>query len=156
LKRKTFAQHSTLFLDPDAFPDSTTPSRTLRFSKTWQCVWHECIVTLCTLVGTRRWTAKLHSTGRKYRASFGQTCWLASTGFGRCHLDALFQDLLLSTTLTLEHLSIADFYFNETSFPPLIKALQSNTTDIVQWLTQSPSRHVARHVYSPRRQLQRQ
>jgi hypothetical protein len=34
-------------------------------------------------------------------------------------------DLLLST---LEHLSIAGYYFDETSFPPFIKALQSNTT----------------------------
>jgi hypothetical protein len=61
-------------------------------------------------------------------------------------------DYLLSTARTLEHLSIAEYYFDKTSFPPLIKALTSNTTVTRLTLSNgrlsSPSQHVAGHVHS--------
>jgi hypothetical protein len=60
-------------------------------------------------------------------------------------------DYLLSTARTLEHLSIADYYFDKTYFPPLIKALTSNTTVMRLTLSngrlRSPSQHVAGHVH---------
>jgi hypothetical protein len=121
---------STLFLDPDVFPDPAQDATVLAtisnaFGAAHTTLQHvrlvgpeggpqSCIPLVESIVPHLARHAGLRrlDLGDAASTPFSQPDWA----------------LLLFTTRTLEHLSIADYYFDETSFPPFIKALQSNTT----------------------------